>query len=318
MDYCKTGLNKFGLMAVAGTVNEVKDNTVTLTVSERMKQADGKWGTVKRNVTCDVTKAGGTNGIEQGMDFCAIGYGRPNGNDMEMEAKAMGTGNCRVEVQEIGNSRVKQGNAWIDQEKPFVFGMVMGDATYSVDQTKNGNKRMRAQFHIEEPYKDSTVIVSDKANLIARNDDKSKAQFDRFVKHLEGACEKANLETPTNADHRFERYPFKSVFLFREEAEKYKDDRYAQIQEFTPTEGRNQGNVYYYRSEFMYQPDFANFGALDMEAIQSREEEMHAFNDRSEDTKAEETETKEEDNAVYDNPFEKATDDGGKDYNDLW
>ena len=86
-----TGLNEYGLMAVAGTVKEVKDNVVTLTVTENMKQADGKWADVQRTIECDVTKAGGADGVEKGMDFCALGHGIPTeGGNMEMTAKAFG------------------------------------------------------------------------------------------------------------------------------------------------------------------------------------------------------------------------------------
>lgn len=320
MNYCKTGLNKFGLMAVAGKVEDVKDGIVTLNVTENLRQADGKWGNTKRVVACDMSKAGGVEGIEKGQNFCAIGYGRPDGDNMTMEAKAAGTGNCRIEITETATGRVKSGNAWIDEEKPFVFGMVMGDANYTVDTTKKGQDRIRAQFHIEEPYDKlgANVIVSDKATWIARNDDKSKAQFDRFVKHLDNAAEKAGLTANANAQHTFEGYPFESVFLFREDAEKYKTSQFSQIGEYTADSGKNEGTVYYFRSEFMYQPDFANFGYPDMEKIKAREEETKAFNDRDA-AREEKTESPAKDEAVYDDPFKELEDDNpfGMNYEDL-
>lgn len=285
MNYCMTGLNEYGLMAVAGTVKEVKDNVVTLTVTENMKQADGKWADVQRTIECDVTKAGGADGVEKGMDFCALGHGIPTeGGNMEMTAKAFGTGNCRIEVTEQGTGRSKTPDGkWEEKKAPYVFGMVMGDALYQTGSTKNGADMLTAQFHIEEPYEHDgeteNVLVSDKVKFMARSDEASKAQFNRYVNCLEKACDKAGLEMATGAQHKFERHPFKSVFVFREDAEKYKANRFAQIQSFTAEEGVNQGNTYYYRSEFMYRPDFANFGRPDIEAIKAREESVKAYND---------------------------------------
>lgn len=357
MNYYLTNMDKSGNLTIAAAeVTEVNGTTATMKIDRQATLPDGSTVAVPTTIHADLSKTG--TAVKVGDTLAVIGNQTKTGNnEFTIAASTAGVNNCRLEYR--GNDIY----AYDWQKKrvfqPSVLGFVMGDAQYEVKKARDGRDQLKAKFHIEEPNplmgKDAngkmlTSIVSDSVTIRVQNkfqsqeiDNKSKDRFDHAVKILSDQAEKAGLSVRQGCDYAFERYPFKSAFLFNVKTETFDradhpykskngEDRISrnmnQIHSFTAEDGRNAGNTYYWRSEdpWKYDPNFETcFGTPDMERIKEQEADARAFNDREETREA--APAKEAEGVAYedpmnqpsldsDNPFENGYAEGNRDYGD--
>lgn len=211
-----------GVYAISGEIAKLdpEDDTIKVTYKEYNRDAKE----VQTNkVEVSLAEVGGVEGLKAG-------------DKITMMCEKSSSGDYVAKRMDIGNAYLVYKG----------YGVCAGECYYAErDNFNKTGKEIVASIKVND--KDTERAVKNNFVISGYNGD-TKPQ-DTVRKHLEIMTKKNNIEQASYADVVYGGVPFDSVITFKENSaiNEKTGKRYDDIQEFTPTEGKNAGNTYYSR-----------------------------------------------------------------------
>ena len=245
----KTGmvpnLTSTGIYAISGEIAKLDPEEDTIKVTYKEYNRDAKEVKTKK-VEVSLAEVGGVEGLK-------------TGDKITMMCEMSSDGDYIAKKMDIGNAYLTYKG----------YGVCAGECYYSEqDNRDKTGKEIIASIRVKD--KDSERVVKNNFTISAFNG--NTKPLDTIRKHLEVQTKANNIEQASYADVIYGGVPFDSVVTFKEnpKVNEKTGKRYDDIQEFTPTEGKNAGTTYYSRRLFAQAPTTEMVGDIMMDLINAR------------------------------------------------